>query len=163
MTSKIITITAALLLLISISAEGQSRSANKSAKQKNRISLEMLDRQAPMNVVSENTDSLIELSGFDKPLNSNYETFFLRNNGSANLLRLWITLDYTSVDNTPLHSRKETVRTDIPADNSRQISIRTFDRQHSFYYYRSRIPRTEQGVAPFKVRITIDSIGFAQE
>lgn len=139
---------------------GKSR---KNQGMKKHIMLEQADRLTPSRIIAEGLDSIVSLSGFDKPISSDYESFFIENAGNSKIVRLWITIDYLNSGDRQIHSRKEVLRTEIPPGESRQVSFRSFDRQRSFYYYKSRKPRTEQGVAPFKVSISVDSVSVATD
>lgn len=152
--SVALAITALLIMLPCISSLARK-------KARRTFDISMLDRLAPSCIISEGADSLITISGFDKPLSSGYETFFAGNEHDRTLLKLWIKIVYLTTDGRLLHSRCEVIRTEIPPSESRQIELRTFDRQHSFYYYKSRKPRNTEGVAPFRVSVSIDSAAFA--
>jgi len=143
------------LLLLPVTAD-----ARKHRSRKLNIDPAAIDRLSPSDMIVEGVDSLVAFSGYDKPLNSNYETFFASNNNDRRLLKLWVTLNYMTTDGRQFHARSEEIRTNIPSGESRQLTLRSFDRQHSFYYHRSRKPRSNDGIAPFKVTIAIDSAAF---
>lgn len=146
-----------VVLAMLVPAAGNARRKKK----KPNFNIEVIDRLTKMNVVTSGLDSLISISGFDKPLNSGYETFFTANKSDKPLIKLWLTISYTTVGGQQLHARTEEIKTDIPAGETRQLSIRSFDRQKSFYYHKSRKPRSNDGVAPFKIALSVDSAAFA--
>lgn len=110
---------------------------------------------APM-VAADSAD--IRCSGFEKTLRSNIESFFVTNNTDSALSRLHLTIEYLDTSDRQLHRRSEPVVADIPAGQTRRIEIRSFDRQATFYYYLSAVPRTRATATPFKVRLHVDSI-----
>lgn len=97
----------------------------------------------------------LRLAGFDKPLRSNVETLFVTNNLACRVIGLNLTIDYVDTSGRMLHSRQVAVVTDIPPGHTRQVSFPTWDRQQSFYYWRSRKPERADGT-PFDVAINLD-------
>jgi hypothetical protein len=92
------------------------------------------------------------LTGYDKPLNSDTETFFVTNNTDCDLTTISIEIEYLTLDSRQLHKRFERIKCDIPAGETRKIDIRTWDRQHSFYYHLSTRPRRQ--ATPYTISIT---------
>ena len=101
-------------------------------------------------------DSGVVLSGFDKPVSSMYETMFATNRLDRRIDCVYLSLEYFDSAGRQLHSRRCCVRAVIPAGETRQLSFRTWDRQGSFYYHRSRRPRVS--AAPFSVKCRVDSV-----
>lgn len=103
------------------------------------------------------TDSVpVQLSGYEKPLHATRETFFATNTGdSSTVCRIWITATYYDVDWRMLHRRSESVDAHVPAGETRQISIPSWDRQKVFYYEHSAPVRAAG--TPYKITITVDS------
>lgn len=92
----------------------------------------------------------VGLSGYDKPLRSRNETLFVTNHTTDTILAITIRINYMDMRKRQLHSAERTVRTTIPPNSTRQITMRSWDRQQSFYYIRSAKPRS--GVAtPYDV------------
>lgn len=98
------------------------------------------------------TISQVKLYSFDKASSSDWETFFVENNTDRVMTGLSVYIIYKSMDGKQFHKRF--VAFDnlyIPAGETRQVSTRSFDKQHSFYYYESSAGRS--GARPFKVAI----------
>ncbi len=95
----------------------------------------------------------IEPTGFDKTLRANRESLFLTNNTALTLSAVELTIDYTDLSDRELHSRTLWVECDIPPGATRRVDFPTWDRQHTFYYYKGPQPRTPR-TTPFKVRVT---------
>jgi len=86
-------------------------------------------------------DSLaIEICGYDKTLYSNWESFFVKNNTQDTITILNITFDYFDSHKRQLHSATVSVDCNIPPKQTRQLSIKSWDKQNSFFYYRSIKP-----------------------
>ena len=97
----------------------------------------------------------IEIRGFDKPLYSIKETFLVTNHYSRRLTSITITIDYLDIADRTFNSRTLTINCNIPPHATRQLSIRSFDDQKSYYYIRSRRPRSQS--TPFDIHITVTS------
>ena len=100
--------------------------------------------------------SVIELSGYDKPLSSHLETFFVTNKGCNTVKAINITFNYFDRKNRQLHSVKKTIDCSIPPGQTRQISTPSWDKQKSFYYYRSAKPRRQ--ATPYSITHTINFV-----
>ncbi len=98
--------------------------------------------------------SAVTLSGYDKPLSSRNETFFATNHLDKTIKGIYITINYTDNDGRQLHKQSRWVDTDIPAGETRQLSIRSWDKQHSFYYRLSKKPRSQ--ATPFSITAAVD-------
>lgn len=98
--------------------------------------------------------NVVTISGYDKPLSSHHETFFATNNGNCTITAINITFDYRDRKNRQLHSVTTTIDCEIPAGQTRQITISSWDKQKSFYYYLSAKPRRK--ATPYSVRHTIN-------
>ena len=68
--------------------------------------------------------SLLTVAGFDKPLRSRVETMFVTNHTGRQIDGVTFTIDYFDLSGRKLHSRTLTVRTTIPAGETRQVSFR---------------------------------------
>ncbi len=96
----------------------------------------------------------IKISGYDKPLRSSHETMFVTNTTGRHITGLRIQLDYYDTAGNILHSRQCDVAADIPPGTTRQIAIRSWDRQNSFFYRLSARPR-KADATPYDVRCSI--------
>lgn len=99
----------------------------------------------------------ISLSGFDKPLRSKRETLFVSNGTATDISGIVVDCDYSDLAGRQLHRRQVTVRCDIPAGQTRQISFRSWDCQEAFHYRLSAKPRRADGT-PFDVRCTVVAV-----
>lgn len=96
---------------------------------------------------------IVEISGYDKPLSSHHETFFATNKSKATIKSIGITFNYFDRKNRQLHSAKVTIDCSIPPGETRLLSIKSWDKQNSFYYYRSAKPRRQ--ATPYSVTHSI--------
>lgn len=96
--------------------------------------------------------SQVKLYSFDKASSSDWETFFVENNTDRVMTGLSVYIIYKSMDGKQFHKRFVAFEDlYIPAGETRQVSTRSFDKQHSFYYHESSAGRS--GARPFKVAI----------
>lgn len=106
-------------------------------------------------------DSLdIIISGYDKPLSSRYETFFVTNHSQQHITALIIELNYSDMNGRQLHSRKVNINCDLPPGQTRQLKNRSWDTQFNFYYYLSQKPRRRS--TPYKTTHHIISASYKQ-
>lgn len=96
----------------------------------------------------------IIIAGYDKPLSSRHEAFFVTNHYDKELKVLEITFNYYDLSGRQLHSITKTINCEIPAGETRQLHIPSWDKQFSFYYYLS--PRPRRQATPFIVKHTIN-------
>lgn len=94
-------------------------------------------------------DSIV-FSGYNKSLNDSYETFYVTNNTPFDISRLIIRFSYTNIKGEVLHEEEYDIQCLIPAGTTRQLSVRTWDKQHNHYYYKSRKPR--RSAVPYHVK-----------
>ncbi len=94
------------------------------------------------------------LAGFEKPLRSRRESFFVTNNTDHDIISLRVRLIYYDLDDRMLDTRTVDATVDVASGETSRVYIRAWDLQDVFYYYRSARPRS--GVAtPFKVSVTV--------
>ncbi len=96
----------------------------------------------------------IVIAGFDKPLRSSRETFFVTNHYERTVSSLMVTFAYYDMNNRQLHSSTHTITCYIPAGETRQLSVKAWDTQQSFYYYQSVKPKRNPAT-PFSVKHNI--------
>jgi len=85
--------------------------------------------------------SQLSFTGYDKPSSSDTETFFITNNTDYPLAGVDIEIEYLTADSTQLHKRMESISANVPAGETRQVKIRSWDTQHSFHFKDSRTGR----------------------
>lgn len=100
----------------------------------------------------------LDVRGYDKPLRSARETFFVINNDSVrNVEAMWVTITYFDMENRMLHRRSERVAEPVPAAETRRVSLRSWDMQRAFYYHLSEPPARSAGT-PYRVAVAVDSV-----
>ena len=141
-----------LILLLPIAARGDERVTTVRKGLVTRSDIDRLER-----VVS--SDSIayadrISLSGYDKTLYDRNETFYVSNGTPFRISRIVVKMVYTNLSGEMLHEQTYDIECDIPAGETRQLSVRSFDTQHTHYYYKSRKPR--RSAIPYKVEYTLE-------
>lgn len=108
----------------------------------------------------ETVDSIAGLSlyGYDKPLNASAESFYAVNGSGSDIVMLTVEFTYFDMKGRQLHKAEHTLRCDIPAGETRKLSVPTWDRQHSLYYYKSTVPR--RSATPYSVTHVIKAAGI---
>ena len=109
-------------------------------------------------VTAEAIQNRKEEHGYDKPLRSRYETFFVSNNTSASVAALSLTISYYNTAGELLHRTPRRVSVDIPAGETRQVSLRSWDKQFAFYYTRSTVPARTGTATPYEIAMTVDTV-----
>lgn len=100
------------------------------------------------------SDSLIALSGYDKPLYSGVESLFVTNFLPDELCELTISLTYTDVSGRQLHEAVRTLSVAVPPGETRRVQFSSWDKQHTFYYKGGRHPRTAN-VSPYDIKCKV--------
>ena len=126
-----------------------------------------VDAYSGATVVEEEIDTvvapeahLVDVNGYDKPLRSRRETFFVTNNSEQPVQGMAFTIDYYDTNGRQLHSAHHQVDVEIPATETRQVSVRSWDKQQSFYYRQSAAPERAQQATPYDIKLTVDTIFF---
>lgn len=91
-------------------------------------------------------DSLV-IHGFDKPLRSTAETFFASNLTDTLITGITLDLVYHDMQGAMLHARRVSLPCSIPSGETRQLRVRAWDTQMTYYYRLTRVrPRSERAV-----------------
>ncbi len=151
MTTKIII--SAILLIGSLFAASAQRTIRKGLK----ASPETVSQNAP-DTLRHDLSRRIKISGYDKPLRSALETMFVSNLTDSTMSWIQLELEYRDTHGRMLHSRTIGIDCDIPPEATRQISVRSWDRQQSFYYRRSAKPRRNASATQYDVACTVKGI-----
>lgn len=139
------------------------------AQKTTRRNLKPIEPAAVTAEVSSATDTVaspaahtVDLNGFDKPLRSKRETFFVTNNSARRVKAISVSLKYFDTDRNMLHARNEHIPIDIPAGETRQASLPSWDKQQSFYFRHSAVPARATVATPFDVTAEVDTIFFCK-
>ena len=90
--------------------------------------------------------SHLRFSGYDKPNRATRETFFVTNNlpDSATVTEIEVEFTYMDMQNRMLHRQSHTIGCEIPPGQTRKLSVRSWDTNNAFHYYRSEPPKRRQ-------------------
>lgn len=106
--------------------------------------------------------SVVTVRGYDKPLRSRRETFFVTNNMKSDTLRrVYLTFTYVDGSGRMLHSQSREVECELPPAETRQMNVPSWDVQQNFYFVRSSVSNRAAQATPFDVKITVDSISVS--
>jgi len=102
----------------------------------------------------------LDISGYDKPLRSRRETFFATNNADMHVRAMSFTITYLDRASRQLHQRQARIDINIPAGETRQASLKSWDSQLAFYYVNSPVPARAQQATPYEVKISVDTLFY---
>lgn len=95
--------------------------------------------------------TMISFSGYDKEPNSNLESFFIVNPSGKTITGMEVRIDYLDMQNRMIHSRTIKDNCYVPAGETRRFDFKSWDTQHTYYYYLGNEPK--RVATPFKVKI----------
>lgn len=101
----------------------------------------------------------VRLSGYDKKLRATRESFFVTNSllDSVAIIELHVVFEYSDMSGRQLHSEERRVKCHIPHGETRRLDVTSWDRQQSFYYFRSAAPKRSQAT-PYQVKSIVKSV-----
>lgn len=149
-------IISAILLIGFFNAATAQRTTRKGLK----ASTESISQNAP-DTLRHDLSRMIKIAGYDKPLKSALETMFVSNLTDGTISWVQLELEYRDIHGRMLHSRTIGIDCDIPPESTRQISVRSWDRQQSFYYRRSTKPRLASAT-PYDVTCSVKGLVFRE-
>ncbi len=100
----------------------------------------------------------VDINGYDKPLRSRREVFFVTNNATDTVAEIAYTINYYDTQRRMLHSISDRTPVEIPRGETRQVSKKSWDPQFNFYYVRSTAPQRTEKATPYEVTITVDTL-----
>ena len=101
-------------------------------------------------------DTLVRLSGYDKPLRSSVETMLVSNGFDRTLIQLSVTVTCYDLAGRELHERVVELHPVIPPGTTRSVKFKSWDAQKSYYYYLGQRPKVD-AVTPYKIKCTVNS------
>lgn len=146
-----------LMLMVVCFLASAAIEAQRTSRRPLKVTPEPMTGQPTDTLVGMASDSVV-LAGFDKPLRSRKETFFVTNNSSRTIEEMALTLNYFDSKGLQLHHRHLRLKRFIEPGSTVNVQIPTWDRQQSFYYVRSEVPKRVEQATPFDVRIAVDTV-----
>lgn len=123
----------------------------------NRLSTDAvaMERVAPSTGDTTTTvdQNAVTLRGYSKRASDHKESFFVTNNLECRISSITLLMRYTTLDGSMLHERTITIPVSLKSNESRLVSIATFDVQHMFYYHAG--PKPRKSATPFKVAVRL--------
>lgn len=98
---------------------------------------------------------LISCAGYDKPNSATRETFFITNADTLDLECVNLTLEYFDMKGRQLHSATHSVSVELPAGQTRSVSVPSWDRNNAFHYFRSAAPKRRRST-PYSVKARVN-------
>ena len=96
--------------------------------------------------------SKIKFTGYEKEINSRMESFIMVNPGAFKITGFRTRVDYLDMQGRPFHSVVLEELIDVPPGESRRMDVKSWDLQHTYYYYLGNEPR--KVAVPFQVEFT---------
>lgn len=91
-------------------------------------------------------------AGYDKEPNSNIESFIFINSSHSMITGYRVRIDYLDMKGRMLHSREIKDTCSVPPNQTRRFDIKSWDKQHTYYYYLGNRPK--RVATPFQVKFT---------
>ena len=104
-------------------------------------------------VVADPDKTLISFAGYEKEANASKESFIVSNASDTTIVGCEIRLDYLDMKHRMLHSRTLKVPCNLPPGESRKLDIKSWDTQHTYYYYLGNEPK--KVATPYQVSFTL--------
>lgn len=95
----------------------------------------------------------LAFAGYDKPLTSTRETFFVTNKTDRTLTGVNMYIEYLTVDGRQLDRRFVSLDCEVPPGETRKLEVKSWDTQKSFYYKKSVQPKRQ--ATPFDVKFDL--------
>lgn len=156
---RILIILAALFLALSLAARKQRTGPSRLTPEPSPVVEQPDDTPlVTFDTIISPSKSFVRFSGYDKPNRAVRETFFVTNNlpDSVTIVKIDVEFTYTDMQGRMLHSQPHTIECDIPAGQTRKLSVRSWDSNNAFHYYRSTPPQRRQST-PYKVTSKVTS------
>jgi hypothetical protein len=146
-----------LIALITVSAVAVA-APRKQSTSHGRLHVAQTAAEASGNTATADTISVssISISGYDKPVNASKETFLVVNHTDRTITELTVTFTYSDMQGRQLHKATHTVSCDIAPRETKMTAVPSWDRQRSFYYFKSASPRKQ--ATPYNVSHRIDCV-----
>lgn len=103
-------------------------------------------------VVVTPSDTLVQITGYEKPREASRETFFVRNLTDRYIDGIELEITYFTTGGEELHRRTIDVAAQLPAGERRMLSIKSWDVNRMFYYH-INVPNTSRQATPYRVII----------
>lgn len=148
-----------VVLLVSVSVNARKNRLTLPTPPRNGVAVKYDQESVELDVL----DSIygvdaIEISGYDKPTSSDVETMFVKNNTDRNIVGLELELVYMDLQGNQLHERTEVTDDQIGCDKRVAITLRSWDKQKSYHYFRSR--KAKRASTPYRVRVCAKRVFF---
>lgn len=142
-------------LLLLITSIAISATADDTTRRRLRVDQSAITQKTatppPCDTITAATGDIV-ISGYDKPLRSTGESFFVTNNLTRDITGIEVTITYLDMHHRRLHERTVMIDIDIPAGDTRRVDISSWDKRQVFFYHLGPKPRS--GVAsPFDVTV----------
>ncbi len=99
--------------------------------------------------------SKIKIAGYEKAQNSSTESFFVINESDFYLKGINLSIEYLNSNSEQLHQNTMTINCDIPPLSTRSLTVKSWDRQHLWYYHGTQ-GKHNNHCNPFDVRIRVN-------
>lgn len=93
----------------------------------------------------------IRFAGYDKKPRVSKESLFITNTTDRTLTALSFDIEYLTMSGRQLNRRRVALKCNIPAGETRLVSIDSWDEQRSFHYHRS--DRGKASTTPYDIRL----------
>ena len=103
----------------------------------------------------------IAIKGYVKRASDIRESFLITNKTGRRITRVRMLMRYSDTEGGMIHEREVNVACDLKDGETKQVSVPSFDKHRSFYYYAGDKPRKR--ATPFVVQVRILSYDIPVE
>lgn len=148
-----LTLLVALLGVTALTAQNLTRRPGRGTSSRPKVAATVAP--APADTLPAAYADSLSISGFEKPLRSRHETFFVTNSSGSHVGSVEVEIDYRDLQGRQLHRAVHTVYCDLPPGQTRRLQVPAMDREGLMYYRLSPVPRGARHATPFDAVIRI--------
>lgn len=148
-----LTLLVALLGITALTAQNLTRRPGRGTSSRPKVAATVAP--APADTLPAAYADSLSISGFEKPLRSRHETFFVTNSSGSHVGSVEVEIDYRDLQGRQLHRAVHTVYCDLPPGQTRRLQVPAMDREGLMYYRLSPVPRGARHATPFDAVIRI--------
>lgn len=100
----------------------------------------------------------IKISDYDKPTSSDVETMLVKNNTDKKTWGIELKITYKDIEGNQIHERREIVGEGIEPGKRMMVTLRSWDKQKSYHYYKSR--KAKRASTPYNVEIKVANVFY---
>lgn len=146
-----------IAMLLTVAEAGAERRKTTRGNISRRTPVENVPQQ-PVDTFLIPDSSEVRLFGYDKPLRSRRESFFVTNNTDIDINAISLTTLYFDSHGRQFHRAVRRLPVSLPPGETRRVDCPSWDTQQTFYFVGSK--RSRSSGTPYTVQQSVDTIFF---